>query len=375
MTADRAGGYVKQGSGYRAFLPKPLPPDPPLLMEDELWGLLSRADQAIGRLDAVTELLPNPDLFVAMYVRKEATLSSQIEGTQASLTDVLEFQAGAARQGRHGDVREIVNYIDAMNHGLSRLDSLPMSLRLIRELHAELLKGVRGARQNPGEFRRTQNWIGPQGATITQASFVPPPPHEVARAMGELENYIHQDSPLPALIKAGLVHAQFETIHPFLDGNGRIGRLLITFLLCQWGILHQPLLYLSLFFKEHRREYYERLQAVRDMGDWEGWLRFFLAGVADISGRASHTASAIQKLRHEHLALVSKAAAQGPALLEACFKTPFISITMAARELGTSFQTARNAVYKLEDLGLLKEVTGDHRNRIYAYQAYLDLFG
>lgn len=375
MTTDRAGGYIKQGSGYRAFLPKPLPPDPPLVLDAQLWGLLSRADQAIGRLDAVTELLPNPDLLVAMYVNKEATLSSQIEGTQASLTDVLEFQAGSARKGRHGDVREVVNYIDAMKHGLSRLESLPISLRLIKEIHAELLKGVRGARQNPGEFRRTQNWIGPQGVTIAQASFVPPPPHEVIRAMGELENYIHQESPLPALIKAGLVHAQFETIHTFLDGNGRIGRLLITFLLCQWGILHQPLLYLSLFFKEHRQEYYDRLQAVRDRGDWEGWLGFFLAGVADISGRASLTVSAIQKLRNEHLALASKAASQGVALLEACFKTPYLSITMAARELGSSFQTARNAVYKFTEMGLLEEVTGEHSNRIYAYQAYLDLFG
>ncbi|MCA1989103.1 MAG: Fic family protein [Desulfarculus sp.] len=241
-------------------------------------------------------------------------------------------------------------------------------------MHAELLKGVRGARQNPGEFRRTQNWIGPQGVALAQASFVPPPPNEITRAMGELENYIHQESPLPALIKAALVHAQFETIHPFLDGNGRVGRLLITFLLCQWGILHKPLLYLSLFFKEHRQEYYDRLQAVRDQGDWEGWLRFFLAGVVDISHKASLTASSIQRLRNEHLSLVSQTA-KGAPLLEACFKMPYISITMAAKELGTSFQTARNAVYKFEELGLLREVTGEHRNRIYAYQAYLDLFG
>lgn len=372
--AGRAGTYIQQSGNYRAFIPRPLPPTPPLVYDDELLGLLSLADQAVGRLDATSELLPNPDLLVAMYVNKEAVLSSQIEGTQASLNDVLEVQAGVVRKERAGDVGEVVNYVRAMNHGLARLDSLPLSLRLIGEIHAELLKNVRGSRRDPGEFRRTQNWIGTSGTSLGQALFVPPPQHEVPKAMGDLENYLHVPAPPPPLlVKAGLAHAQFETIHPFLDGNGRLGRLLITFLLCQWGLLKKPLLYLSLYLKKHRQEYYERLQAVRDLGDWEGWLKFFLRGVAEVAGQASATASAIQRLRNEHLKLMD-AIPQGMRLLELMFKMTFITVTLASNSLDVSYPTARKVIQKFVALGLLQEITSGQRNRVYSYASYLALF-
>ncbi len=280
---DRAGQYIQQPTGYKAFIPSDLPPNPSVGMDPEMWDLLSRADRALGRLDGSTEILPNPDLFVFMYVRKEAVLSSQIEGTQASLMDVLEFEAQAMDSGKPSDVEEVVNYVGAMNHGLQRLQELPLSLRLIREIHEKLLANVRGGERNPGEFRSRQNWIGPPGCKLSEAFFVPPPPVEMMRALGELEKFLHDESPMPFLIKVGLAHAQFETIHPFLDGNGRVGRLLITFLLCEKGILKRPLLYLSWYFKKNRGEYYDKLQSVRDRGDWESWLKFFLKGVEQVA--------------------------------------------------------------------------------------------
>lgn len=374
VATNRAGTYVAQTGSYRAFIPKPLPPDPPLVVDDELLSLLSLADHALGRLDAAADLLPNPDHFVSMYVNKEAVLSSQIEGTQASLTDVLEYQAGSARAGRQSDVAEVINYIKALNYGLERLQTLPLSLRLIKEIHALLLQGVRGSLRDPGEFRRSQNWIGPAGTSLIQASFVPPPPQELMSALGNLENYLHTPSPpTPFLIKAGLAHCQFETIHPFLDGNGRVGRLLITFLLCLWGVLKKPVLYLSLYFKQHRQEYYERLQAVRDLGDWEGWLKFFVRGVEVVAGQASRTASSILQLRNDHLALVS-ATPQGTRLLEYMFSQAYLRIDTAAANLGISYPTARKVVYRFVDLGLLNEVTGNKRSKIYRYESYFSLF-
>lgn len=370
----RAGRYIQQ-DGYKAFLPNPLPPDPPLTMDNQILTRLSEADQALGRLDAATELLPNPDLFVAMYVNKEAELSSQIEGTQASLIDLLEHQAGVVRRGRPWDVQEVANYVAAMNHGLARLETLPLSLRLIREIHAVLLKDVRGSHRDPGEFRRTQNWIGTQGTSLSQASFVPPPHHEVQNALGDLEIFLHDNAPMPLLVKAGLAHAQFETIHPFLDGNGRVGRLLITFLLCWWGVLQKPLLYLSLFFKAHRQEYYDRLQAVRDRGDWENWILFFLTGVAQVARQASSTAAQIQRLRNKHLGLVGKGLAQGTIFLDHLFLTPILTVNSLARNLECSYHTARKHILKFQELGLLTEITGGGRNRLYKYQPYLDLFG
>lgn len=266
-------------------------------------GLLSRADQAVGRLDGVARALPNPDLFVAMYVRREAVLSSQIEGIQSTLEDTLSFELDPGQRDVPQDVEEVVNYVRAMNYGLERLTDLPLSLRLIREIYAELMRGVRGADKLPGEFRRSQNWIGPQNAPLSEATFVPPPVSEMMTALYNLEVFLHEEN-LPVLVRCGLAHAQFETIHPFLDGNGRVGRLLIIFQLVHEGILHRPLLYLSYYIKRHKAEYYDRLMAVRQDGNWEGWLRFFLRGVAETAEEATATTEAIVHLQEEHRVLL-----------------------------------------------------------------------
>lgn len=376
---QRAGHYIRQPSGYRAFLPAPLPPQPPLQLDGELQALLSQADRALGRLDGSIQILPNPDLFVFMYVRKEAVLSSQIEGTQSSLQDLLAAEAHILTPDRPRDVDEVVNYVNAMNYGLARLHELPVSTRLIREIHQRLLQGVRGMRLTPGELRHSQNWIGPAGCTLNEASFVPPPPHEVPNALGALETFLHTESGLPPLIQVGLAHAQFETIHPFLDGNGRVGRLLITFLLCQRDILGKPVLYLSHFFKQHRAEYYERLQAVRDEGDWEGWLAFFLRGVAMVSREATETARRILVLREDHRAKVTeglgRAAGNGHKLLEYLYQRPIVSVADVQALTATTYTAANNLVSRLVALGILAEATGYRRNRLFRYQTYIDLFG
>ncbi len=375
----RAGRFIKQPEGFRAFIPEPLPPRPPVQMDSELVGLLSQADRALGRLDGVATVLPNPDLFVAMYVRQEAVLSSQIEGTQSTLEDVLEFEIDAVsgKRSRPRDVEEVVNYVKAMNYGLSRIAELPLSLRLIRELHAKLLEGVRGTERTPGEFRRSQNWIGPAGCTPATATFVPPPVPDMNEAMGNLERFLH-DTTLPALVHCGLAHAQFETIHPFLDGNGRIGRLLITFLLCERKILHRPLLYLSLYLKANRAQYYDRLTAVRTDGDWEGWLRFFLKGVYDVSQSATETARQIADLREEHRRRLSERLRRGSGLavrlLDVLFQQPIISVALVADQLGVSVTAANKLVAQLEDLELLKNVTGQRRNRTFRYEPYMAVF-
>ena len=376
---QRAGRYIRQPGGYRAFLPAPLPPQPPLQLEGELQALLSQADRALGRLDGSIQTLPNPDLFVFMYVRKEAVLSSQIEGTQSSLQDLLAAEAHILTPDRPRDVEEVVNYVNAMNHGLARLHELPVSVRLIREIHERLLQGVRGMRLTPGELRHSQNWIGPAGCTLNEASFMPPPPHEVPDALGALETFLHVESALPPLIQVGLAHAQFETIHPFLDGNGRVGRLLITFLLCQRDILGKPVLYLSHFFKRHRAEYYERLQAVRDRGDWESWLAFFLRGVASVSREATETARRILVLREDHRAKVTeglgRAAGNGHKLLEYLYRRPIVSVADVQALTATTYTAANNLVSRLVALDILAEATGYRRNRLFRYQAYIELFG
>ena len=272
-------------------------------MDGELLRALSNADLALGRLEGAAAILPNPDLFVGMYVRQEAVLSSQIEGTQASLADLLEFEMGVRAQRGDSDVAEVVNHVRAMNYGLQRLSNLPLCLRLIREIHDQLLRGVRGQERQPGEFRRTQNWIGAARVPLAAALFVPPPPDPMTQALGNLERFMH-DREYPVLLRAGLIHAQFETIHPFLDGNGRVGRLLITFLLCEQRVMSRPLLYLSHFLRRHRGEYYERLQAIRDEGDWEGWLKFFLRGVKETSGFEREVLSGLRFARsgYGHLA-------------------------------------------------------------------------
>ena len=374
----RSGHYVRQPTGYRAFVPEPLPPTPPLRLEDELLVLLSSADRALGRLDGASELLPNPDLFVYMYVRREAVLSSQIEGTQASLVDLLQFESERARVQIPEDSAEVANYVRAMNFGLQRLEQLPISLRLIREIHGLLLEDVRGAERTPGEFRTSQNWTGPAGSSLAQATYVPPPPSEMQRALGELESFLHGHDALPTLVKVALVHAQFESIHPFLDGNGRVGRLLVTFLLCEAGILKRPLLYLSYYLRSHRSEYYERLQGVRDHGDWEGWLRFFLEGVRLVSAEATDTARQLIALRERHRDLLTQAvgrrAGNALKLLESMYVGPVLGVRDAEERTGLSYQKANSLVAAFEELGLLTEITGRKRDRLFIYEPYLDLF-
>lgn len=317
-------------------------------------------------------------LFVFMYVRKEAVLSSQIEGTQSSLQDLLAAEAGILAPNQPRDVDEVVNYVAAMNHGIGRLQDLPVSVRLIREIHERLLRGVRGSTLTPGELRRSQNWIGPGGCTLNEAAFVPPPPHDVPEALGDLERFLHAEDSLPLLIKIGLAHAQFETIHPFLDGNGRVGRLLVTFLLCEKGVLGKPVLYLSHHFKKHRQLYYELLQATRDQGDWEGWLAFFLRGVAEISVQASETARRILALREDHrtgiAASLGRAAGNGHRVLEHLYQRPIVSVNEVRDLIGVTYPAANQLVDRMAKLGILEEITGQARNRRFRYGPYIRLF-
>lgn len=376
--SDRAGRYQRQGTGYRAFLPSPLPPNPPVRLEGELQPLLSQADRALGRLDGSIQTLPHPDLFVAMYVRKEAVLSSQIEGTQSSLQDVLAAEARVLSAERPDDVEEVFNYVAAMNYGLERLASLPVSVHLIREIHERLLVGVRGQHLSPGELRTTQNWIGPGGCTLAAATFVPPPPHEIPRLLGELETFLHEESPLPLLIRIGLAHAQFETIHPFLDGNGRVGRLLVTFLLCEKEVLLKPVLYLSHYFKRYRNAYYDHLQAVRDEGDWERWLAFFLTGVIEVSGQATETARRILSLRERHRQTITdkfgRAAGNGHRVLEYLYQYPIVAVTEVRDLIRTSYPAANNLIKQFTAHGILHEMTGQKRHRRFLYRDYINLF-
>jgi Fic family protein len=370
---NRAGRFIAQPTGYRAFVPAALPPTPDIALEGDLLALLSSADVALGRLDGVVKVIPDPDFFIAMYVRREAVLSSQIEGTQSTLEDLLEVEL-APDAARQSDVGDIVNYIAAMRHGLNRLPELPLSLRLIREIHGELLRGGRGAQATPGEFRTTQNWIGPAGASLQLATFVPPPVSDMKAALADFEHFLH-DANYPVLVNAGLAHAQFESIHPFLDGNGRVGRLLITLLLVHGEILRAPLLYLSYFFKLHRAEYYDRLMAVRLTGDWEAWLTFFLRGVVVTAEEASDTAERIFELRETHRALViEEVGANGLKLLSSLFQQPLVNVNRVTEVVDVTFPTANRLVARFEELGLLREVTGQRRSRRFRYEPYLRLF-
>lgn len=375
----RAGRYIRQPQGYRAFIPAPLPPGcPPLQLDDATQTLLSTADRALGRLDGSIQTLPAADLFVFMYVRKEAVLSSQIEGTQSSLSDVLAAEAQLLDPGRPQDAAEVLNYVRAMRKGLSRLDALPVSVRLIREIHAELMQGVRGEERQPGELRRSQNWIGPGGCTLAEAVYVPPPPHEMGEALSEWEKFLHRDTRLPLLVKVGLAHAQFETIHPFLDGNGRVGRLLITLLLCEKQVLMKPVLYLSHYFRRHRQRYYDLLQATRDDGAWEAWIRFFLEGVASVADEATATARGIVALREQHrqviIAQFGRRAANGLQVLESLYTMPIISIQHIINLTGVSFPAASQLMDALVRHGILHEITGQQRHRRFQYSAYIALF-
>lgn len=378
--AGRAGRYIRQVEGYRAFIPAPLPPDPPPALSGRLRVLLSQADRALGRLDGSVVTLPSPDHLVFMFVRKEAVLSSQIEGTQSSLQDVLAAEADLFDAVEiPKDVDEVLNYVSAMNLGLSRLVELPVSVRLIREIHERLLHGVRGQHHAPGELRSSQNWIGPRGATIAEATFVPPPHHDVAGALGNLERFLHdRDDDIPLLVKIGLAHAQFETIHPFLDGNGRVGRLLISFLLTERAVLSRPVLYLSYYLKKHQDEYYRRLQSVRDDGDWEAWLEFFLTGVIEVSDESADVARRVLVMREQHRTLIAdrlgRIAGNGHRVLERLASRPIMSVRDVQEITGSSYAPANVLVSNLVDLGILKEITGFARNRKFRYEPYVRLF-
>ncbi len=373
------GRYEKNsatGESYQAFIPSPLPPSPPIHWTPKLQGLMEKANQSIGRLDGLAHSLPDISVFLYSYIRKEAVLSSQIEGTQSSLSDLLLFEEEEIPGVPLDDVQEVSNYVSAMNHGLKRLKGgFPLSLRLIKEMHRVLLSKGRGSSKDPGEFRKSQNWIG--GTRPGNARFIPPPPHALLECMGDLEKFLHEPKEnVPTLVKVALTHVQFETIHPFLDGNGRLGRLLITLLLCNDEVLEDPVLYLSLFFKTHRKEYYDRLSAVRSEGDWEGWLDFFFQGVSDTADSASDNAKKIIRLFENDQDKISKLGRATPNALRAhtfLRKKPLVSVNALAEGLDLTFPTALSALSNLEKLGIVKEFTGQKRNRLFSYHAFMTL--
>lgn len=378
--AARVTGETVEGSltgvRYRAFVPKPLPPDPPIDWSGELSVMRDRANQSLGRLDGIVGILPDTDLFLYQYIRKEAVLSSQIEGTQSTLSDLLLFELDETPGVPIDDVREVSNYVAAIKFGLKRIaEGMPISLRLLKDIHGVLLKGGRGKDQEPGEFRRTQVWLG--GKTPAEAEFVPPPPERLMEFLGPFEFYLN-DKPekTPVLVKAALSHVQFETIHPFKDGNGRLGRLLITLLLCSEKTLLHPTLYLSLYFKQNREEYYDRLQAVRLKGDWEGWVQFFFKGVIETSELAVNTAQRLRELfsrdrkKLQQIGRVSGSALRIHQLLQEKMIT---SIPSASQALTLSYPATNRAIGELEKQGLIREITGQRRNRNYVYSEYLSI--
>lgn len=374
--SEKVGRFVLQPQGYKAFIPEPLPSRPPIKFDDELLNLLSEADRALARLDGIVTVLPNPDLFIAMYVKKEAILSSQIEGTQASLEGVLEFEANLVPKENIYDIKEVINYVKALDYGIERLKTLPMSLRLIKEVHKILMENTRGATKNPGEFRTTQNWIGPAGAGLSEAIFVPPPPNMVINLMGDLENFIHQKDNIPPLIKISLIHYQFETIHPFLDGNGRIGRLLITFYLYWKNLLSNPLLYLSFYLKKNREVYYDLLMKIRMEGLWGEWIKFFLKGVYETSQESANTAGEIIKLKDKIIYKLyenSVSSIYAVKLLEILFDKPLVEVKDVVSKLKIHKDTANELIKSFEKIGILHEITGKQRYRKYIFKDYVDI--
>ena len=362
---------------FQAFIPAPLPPVPALDI-DPLQSIMAKAHLELGRLDGLSLQLPDTPLFLYSYVRKEAVLSSQIEGTQSSLSDLMLFELADAPGVPLDDVLEVSNYVRALEYGLAQLrheNGLPLSNRLIREIHRILLSSGRGSSKSPGEFRRSQNWIG--GARPGTAYYVPPPPNAVQDCMGDLEKFLHlRNNSLPPLIKAGLSHAQFESIHPFLDGNGRVGRLLITLLLVHDGVLRNPTLYLSLYFKQHRQTYYELLNGLRDNGDWEEWLLFFLDGVAETAEMAARTAVRLLDLFNQDLAQIQKQgrlASSAIRVHQALQERPIISLREAGDKTGQASTATTNGMRVLENLGFVREITGQRRDRRYCYQQYIDI--
>ncbi len=384
MSGHRVTGSYEStavgGEKVEAFVPFPLPPAaPPLAIDPGMELRIRAAEEKLHQLELVGQFVPSLDWFIYGFVRKEAVISSQIEGTQATLVDLLNFEAGQAEAAPEDpDLREVCNYLDALDFvrgQLARDDGLPISTRLLNEAHARLMQGARGADKLPGEIRRSQNWIG--GTRPGNAAFVPPPPHLLPRLLSEFEHYLHSGSPdLPLLVRAGLLHVQFETIHPYLDGNGRIGRLLIMLLLEDWGLLSAPLLYLSLYFKRHRDEYYRRLAAVRTEGDWEGWTRYFLEGVALIADEAVATARdlfALVARDRQRVLTTSGSTVMAAQLFEKLPQHPVVTVHSAMRLLDTTRPTAAKAMATLVDAGVLEETSGKRRDRVFAYAGYLDL--
>ena len=378
--SKRIGTYIPVEMGdkrYRTYVPKPLPPNPPIDMAP-LSALLEKASTALGRLDGIGAILPDPQLFLSMYVRKEALLSSQIEGTQSSFSELLLLEANQLPGGQADDAREVSCYVDAMMHGLQRLkdDDFPLSLRLMREMHKKLMDQTRGRNVTPGEFRRSQNWIG--GSSPANAIFVPPPPDKMLACLHAFETFLHAKSPMPLLIKIALIHAQFEIIHPFLDGNGRLGRLLITLMLCRADVLRDPLLYLSLYFKTHRQAYYDHLQSVRERGDWENWIEFFLQGVEEVATEATDAARHIMALFAADAGKIQKHIP--PRLLgtvrrihDHMQRYPLTSASKLRDETRMSYTTAQRGLQGLERLGLVEETSGRKRQQIFAYTDYLKI--
>lgn len=385
MSEFKSNGNTRSGhwqlvsmpeESYRVFIPAPLPPNPPINFDARLQDLLERANRALGRLDGVTALLPDPDLFLYSYIRKEAVLSSQIEGTESSLSQLLLFENEAAPGVPMDDVQEVSNYVAALQHGIKRMkEGMPLSLRLLREMHAILLRQGRGSDKEPGEFRRSQNWIG--GSRPGNARYVPPPPHEVLPAMSALEKFLHDDPVRTSpVIKAGLAHVQFETIHPFLDGNGRVGRLLITLILLADGVISTPLLYLSLYFKSHRTPYYDALQNVRAQGGWEDWLIFYLTGIEEVGNQASETARKLSAMFQEHLVKIrtlGRAGFSAERVHSLLQRRVLVSPVIAQKELRMSFPAINKAMANLSKLGLVRELTGKQTYRVFAYDPYLKI--
>ena len=372
-----AGKVIKTDREYWAYLPNPLPPA--ITYDKELINLLSEADRILGNLSGIGTLLPNPDLLITPYVKREAVLSSKIEGTQASLSDLFYFEAAGKeereKEAKTTDILEVVNYVKAMNYGIKRLKELPLCLRLIREIHKELMHKVRGEHLTPGEFRRSQNWIGPAGCTLDNASFVPPPVHEMHEALDKFEKFLHDKESFPGLVQCAFMHYQFEAIHPFLDGNGRVGRLLITLFLCEREYLIYPLLYLSAFFEKNRREYYERLLAVSQKGNWENWIKFFLRAVAHQSKDAIDNSKLILSLLDKYRKMLREKRSSSYALdlLEEIFLNPFVTISYAAKRLKTTYPTAKAAVDKLRECGILAEASDKRWGKAYKAQELLKL--
>ncbi len=373
MDSNRSGTYIQQPLGYASFMPWPLPPKEPIEYDHEIISRLAKAERSLGLLDGATATLPNPDLFVFVTIRKEAVLSSQIEGTQSSLADLLEAESKIRRPNNPQDVEEVSRYVSALNEGIDQISKRRLSVSLIKELHKILMDDP-----SSGDLRTIQNWIGRIGSDIHSATYIPPPPGEVPRLMDELDDFIHRSDDTPILIKIGLIHAQFESIHPFLDGNGRLGRLLVSLLLKQYGLLKYPLLYLSSYFQQNRTEYYSKLQNTREKGQWESWLKFFLQGVSEVAAEAGSNSTRVLKLREEHRELLrvelGKGASSALELLDTLFYRPYVTVLSVSEIVGLTFAGANKLVAKCVDLGILQPTAEKARNRSFRYSQFLDIF-